>query len=84
VGPVGAGVAEGVGGVAATLPAAALRFSCARLSSRSSAVGCSVVGAGGVGGVAGGVGGVAGGATGSGVGVSTGAEGVGLGVEVGA
>lgn len=68
--------------MAATLPAAALRFSCARLSSRSSAVGCSVAGAGGVGGVAGGVGGVAGGVTG--FGVSTGAEGVGLGVEVGA
>ena len=70
--------------MAATLPAAALRFSCARLSSRSSAVGCSVAGAGGVGGVAGGVEGVAGGVTGLGVGVSTGAEGVGLGVEVGA
>lgn len=68
--------------MAATLPAAALRFSCARLSSRSSAVGCSIAGAGGVGGVAGGVGGVAGGVTG--FGVSTGAEGVGLGVEVGA
>lgn len=68
--------------MAATLPAAALRFSCARLSSRSSAVGCSVAGAGGVGGVAGGVGGVAGGVTG--FGVSTGAEGVGLGVGVGA
>ncbi len=82
MGPVGAGVAEGVGGVAATLPAAALRFSCARLSSRSSAVGCSVAGAGGVGGVAGGVGGVVGGVTG--FGVSTGAEGVGLEVGVGA
>ena len=57
---------EGVEGVAATLPAAALRFSCARLSSKSSAVGCSVVGAGGV--------------TGSGVGDSTGAGGVGVGV----
>ena len=60
----------------ATLPAAALRFSCARLSSRSSVVGCSVAGTGGV---VGGVVGVEGGVTGSGVGVSTGVV-VGVGV----